>query len=323
MELKQKKKNKVDNKFNFDDEYIIGVSNSASLKKNNKKKKTKKTSKTSVKNNVRSINKRKNIPSQKKRPKMNEKRSKLKVAILKIFLVLCLFIGTGCFLCLSPMFDVQEIIVEQNNMISADTIRSLSRIELYKNIFLINKSEAISSIESEPYVQSVKISRVLPNKIKIVVEERTEKYLVQFAEGKYAIIDGQGYILRATSELKDLPVLIGAQTNIEELINQNGNKNRLCNDDLEKLDIVANIVETCKNYEVIEYITKIDISESNNIKLLLEGEGKIAYLGSCTDLNTRILYLKDIINREKGRNGEIFINGNLSQTHVYFAESVE
>ena len=178
------------------------------------------------------------------------------------------------------------------------------------------------NIEKNPYVNSVSISRKLPNKIKITVEEREEKYLDEFAEGKYAIIDGQGYILAVTSELKDLPILVGIQTSTEELINIKNNKTRLCDEDLRKLDIVANIIDTAKNYEVYDVITKIDISKISDIKLVLESEQKIVYLGSCSDLNTRILYMKEILNNEKGIKGEIFINGNLSEDYVFFREAV-
>ena len=45
-------------------------------------------------------------------------------------------------------------------------------------------------------------------------------------------------------------------------------------------------------------------------------------LGSCSDLNTRILYMKDIIEKEKGIKGEVFINGNLTEDRVFFRESV-
>lgn len=313
--MKQKKKKVVDNKFNFDDEYIIGVSGSASSveQKKAKKKKKKKNKK---------IDKNKAPKSTNKRIQMNEKKRRAQKRIIKTAVCICLLVGAGCFLCLSPMFDVQEIVVEDNKIIPADTIRSLSQIELYKNIFLLNKSEVIDHIEKNPYVNSVKVSRVLPDKIKIKVEERTEKYLLQFAEGKYAILDGQGYVLSVTSELKNLHVITGAETNIEELVKITSNQNRLCENDLKKLDKVANIIETSKNYEVDTFITKIDISEENNIKLVLKGEGKIVYLGSCTDLNTRILYMKEILNAEKGKNGEMFIDGNLSEDHVFFRENV-
>lgn len=317
--MKQKKKNQVvNNKFNFDDEYIIGFSDSKNLanKKKDKnlsvKKKKKKTKNTKPKkDNYKNA-----------RPKMNEKKKKIKGRLTRIILLICLLGGTICFLCLSPMFNIQEIVVEQNSKIASDTIASLSGIQLYKNIFLFKKSDAITNIERNSYVNSVKISRSLPNKIKIIVEERTEKYLVEFAEGKYAIIDGQGYVLDITSEKIDLPVLIGEETPMETLININNNSVRLCENDLKKLDTVANIIETSKNYEVDKYITKIDISDNTNYTLILGEEQKTVYLGSCTDLNTRILFMKEILNNEKGKKGELFINSNLSEHPAYFREAV-
>ena len=107
---------------------------------------------------------------------MNEKNKKIRGRLTRIILLICLLGGTICFLCLSPMFNIQEIVVEQNSKIASDTIASLSGIQLYKNIFLFKKSDAITNIERNSYVNSVKISRSLPNKIKIIVEERTEKY---------------------------------------------------------------------------------------------------------------------------------------------------
>ena len=319
MKQKKKRNQTVNNKFNFDDDYIIGVSNSSITTTTEKKKRKNNTIK---KRDNKNKNAKATTNKKSGKSKMNRKKFKIRSRFLKILGVIVLFVGAGCFLCLSPMFNLDEIIVENNKTISSDTITSLSKIELYKNLFLVNKSEAIDNIEKNPYVNSVSISRKLPNKIKITVEEREEKYLDEFAEGKYAIIDGQGYILAVTSELKDLPILVGIQTSTEELINIKNNKTRLCEEDLRKLDIVANIIDTAKNYEVYDVITKIDISKISDIKLVLESEQKIVYLGSCSDLNTRILYMKEILNNEKGIKGEIFINGNLSEDYVFFREAV-
>lgn len=319
--MKQKKKNQtVNNKFNFDDEYIIGFSNSNNVGKSNKKSKQK--VKKKKKSNVRKPDNR-NMRKQVTRPKMNEKKRRLKTKIIKLFLIVVLLIGAGCFLCLSPMFNVQEIIVQENTKIASDTISSLSGIQLYKNIFLFNKSDAINNIEKNSYIESVKISRALPNKIKITVKERTEKYLVEFAEGKYVSVDGQGYVLEIVENNdNNLPILTGIKTDTETLINIENNQVRLCEDDLKKLDTVANIIETAKNYEIIEYITKIDISDGDDYKLILASEEKTVYLGNCSDLNTRILFMKEILNSEKGKKGEIFINENLSEKPPYFREAV-
>lgn len=311
--MKQKKKNQtVNNKFNFDDEYIIGFSNSSNVSKKSKSKSKKSRQK-----------KGSNVKKSTARPKMNEKKRMVRARVMRIFIIIVLLVGAGCFLCLSPTFNVQEIIVQDNTKIASDTISSLSGIQLYKNIFLFNKSDAINNIQKNSYIESVKISRALPNKIKITVKERTEKYLAEFAEGKYVSVDGQGYVLEVVEENANaLPILIGLKTSTETLINIDSNQVRLCEDDLKKLDTVANIIETAKNYEVNEFITKIDISDDNDYKLILTGEEKTVYLGNCSDLNTRILFMKEILNSEKGKKGEMFINENLSEKPPYFREAV-
>ena len=318
MKQKKKKTKKLNNeKFNFDDEYIIGFSDSAKVVKsantgsNNKKSNQKKKS---------SNKKDKKLASARKSNNEVSEESKSKVA--KVFLILLLFVGAGCFLFLSPYFNVQEIVVEKNKAVSSETVASLSEIKLYKNIFLINKLSAINKIEKNPYIESAKISRSLPNKVKITVTEREEKFLLEFAEGKYAVIDGQGYILRITNELVNLPILVGTKTDMNAFLDINDNKSRLCEEDLKKFDVITNIIDTAKNYEVDTYITKIDVGDINDVKLDLQAEQKIVYLGSCSDLNTRILYMKDIIEKEKGIKGEVFINGNLTEDRVFFRESV-
>ena len=40
--------------------------------------------------------------------------------------------------------------------------------------------------------------------------------------------------------------------------------------------------------------------------------GKTVYLGNASDINTRMLYLKGIIEEEKGIEGEVIINGELN-----------
>ncbi len=309
MKLKKKKTKKLNSeKFNFDDEYIIGFSDSAKVVKS--------TGADAKKKN-----------SNQKKKSSDKKQSKTATAsksgkVTKAFLILLLLVGAGCFLCLSPSFNVQEIIVEKNKNISSDTISSLSEIKLYKNIFLINKLSAIKKIEKNPYIEDVTISRSLPNKVKIIVKEREEKYLLEFAEGKYAVLDGQGYILRITSDLVNLPIIVGTKTDMNKFLEISDNTARVCEEDLKKFEVITSIVDIAKNYEVDTYITKIDVGDINDVKLELQAEQKTVYLGSCSDLNTRILYMKDIIEKEKGIKGEMFINGNLTQDKVFFRESV-
>ncbi len=305
--MKQKKKKPVkannNNKFNFDNEVIIGISSSSRNNKNVKKV----TSSPKIKKVVKSN---------------KDKKSKKYKKVMKILTFIILMIGFVCFLSLSPIFNLEEIIVEGNSKVTADEITSLSEINLYENIFLINKKEIKEKIGKNSYIDKIEINRVFPNKIKITVEERTPEFLIEFTEGKYIYLSRNGYILEASNEKLSLPILQGTSTNLEEMIKNQNNTNRLNNEDLEKLNVVLKILNVSQNYEIDNLITKIDISDSKNYKLILETEGKVAFLGDCSDLNTRILWLKEIIISEKGNEGEIFVDGNLGEDAPFFRESI-
>ena len=61
---------------------------------------------------------------------------------------------------------------------------------------------------------------------------------------------------------------------------------------------------------------------TKDYKLFFDTEQKEAYLGDCSDLETRMLYLTAILRSESGKPGEIFVNMNLNQDNVFFRESV-
>lgn len=86
------------------------------------------------------------------------------------------------------------------------------------------------------------------------------------------------------------------------------------------METIIKIVETANINEVGEYITKIDISDERNYTLVLEGEQKTVYLGDCSDLNTRMLYLNGILKLTKDTPGEIFINMDLNTEDAFFRE---
>ena len=48
---------------------------------------------------------------------------------------------------------------------------------------------------------------------------------------------------------------------------------------------------------------------------------KTVYLGDCSELNTRILYLKSILETSQGKRGELFLNVDLNSQEAYFRPS--
>ena len=88
------------------------------------------------------------------------------------------------------------------------------------------------------------------------------------------------------------------------------------------MSTVIKIMEVAINNEIGGLITRIDIENKNNYKILFETEQKVAYLGDETDLNTKILSIKSIIEKEKGVAGEIFVNSDLKDNNPVFRQNV-
>lgn len=298
---KDKPKSKNSDLFQFDEEIVIGMQNP---KQQNEKKK---------KNTVK-----KTVTPEPKKAKTKNKKKKNKIAqITKWFILLILLIGSIIYFLMSPLFNIKQIEVLENSKITDDEIISLSQIAPNENIFKILDWQVKEKIKQNAYIDGVNIKRVLPDKLQITVTERTTTYMIECI-GSYAYINNQGYILEISKEKLNVPIITGYKTTLEEI--KPGN--RLQEEDLHKLETVIKIIETANSYEIGNKITKINIEDKNNYEVFLEEEKKTAYLGDASNINTRILYLKEILEREKGKEMLIFLNVDLNTQNVYTREKV-
>lgn len=260
---------------------------------------------------------RKVAVNQKEQRKRFKKKKRVK-RIAKWTSLIVLILGTIIFAMVSPIFNITEFEVINNSQLSSDTIISLSGLKKDQNIFRFLKSDVINKIKENPYVESVTINRQLPNKIQFDVEERQRNYSVQFLN-EYAYINNQGYILELSEDSLGLTIIKGIETPEEDI--QPGN--RLCTNDLEKLETVIEISNLAKEDSIEDLITSIDISNKNEYILYLEQEKKEVDLGDDSNLNTKMLYVKSIIEKEAGNEGKIyFIKDSSNKLKACFRETV-
>lgn len=281
------KSNNIDNyKIDLDKEIVIGLKKPTQKpKKNNKKKKRKYKNK-----------------------KEEEKAIKKRNFILKItkwVILLGLLIGTSIYIILSPLFNITEINVSGNSKLTSQDIINLSQIETGINTFKISLRKVTESLKQEPYIESVNIERKLPNTINISVKERVPTYMLEFANG-FVYMNNQGYMLEISETALEVPIIVGFETPVENI----SPGSRLIIEDLEKLETVLKIVESAKSNDVYNLITSIDISDGNNFILYLNNEGHTVEFGDGSNINTKILYMKDINIRESGNSGTIILYSN-------------
>lgn len=290
--IKQKKKN---DEFDLENEIVIQMTNRNNMEKEQKR-----------------------IKELDKQAEKRNKRNKKVKNILKIILLLGVIIGGTIFSMTSPIFNIKEIQVTNNNITPSDTVISLSELKLDENIFKFNKYNVKNKIKENAYIEDVKIHRKIPNVVQIEITQRQPKYSIDFM-GKYAYINSQGYILEVADTNNGLPIIQGIATNEEEIVPNS----RLNEDDLTSLENIIKIMDIAKENNLDTKVTSIDITNKNQYSIYIQEEKKRIHLGENTNLGNKMLYAISIMEKEKGIEGDIYVNGDLNNKfQPYFREKV-
>ena len=252
-----------------------------------------------------------------KEQEVARKKRKIVFRIVKIAMLLFIVIGGGTYFLLSPFFNIKEITASGNEKITSEELVSLSGILLEENIFKIRKSGAEQTIKENAYIEQVAIKRKLPDKIEIQVVERKPSLMITFANA-YVYINNQGYMLEVSPNALKLPILTGFSTPEEEI--RAGN--RLCSEDLQKLEHVLQIIKSAESNGLEEKVTKINIADKQNYVLELNTEKKKVYLGDDSNLSTKMLYIVSILEENKDIEGEIFVNTDLNNKGAIFRKKI-
>lgn len=293
--IKQNKANASSDDFDLDTEAVIRMTNKNKIKKEEEAK-------------------RKLTQEERRRKKRNKKIK----AIIKFLTIITIIAGGTTFAMVSPIFNIANIEVFNNEQVTKETIISLSEIQLGENIFRFKAKDASEKIKENAYIENVEIHRSIPNVIKIELEERKHSYSIDFL-GKFAYINNQGYILEISDSSKQKIVIQGISTEEEQM--QEGK--RLNKKDLEKLEDIIKIINVAKEYELDTKITSIDIKDKNEYSIYLEEERKKVHLGDESNLSNKMLYVNSILEEEKGKAGDIFVNGDINNKfRIYFRESL-
>ena len=342
--IKKSKKNKNlkdDNKYNAENEIIIGVTTKPKEKVRVEKKTTRtnpktnksKTSNVDIKSDRKINNKNKtqnknvgqvknkkqnkNVIKQKTKEKEIKRINRRKAIISAVIVFFIVTIG-GIYFLTTPLFNVSSIEVIGNSKNSVDTYISLSGININQtNIFAFNGNSIAKKLKENPYVESVKVNKVLPNILELHVTERTIAYQVKYFNS-YIYLNEQGYILEINEEKQNIPLIEGiasVQDNIQ--LGQ-----RLKNEDLLKLDTILKVVNYLKYNNISESkLTSINAEDITNYILEFKEDDKIVYIGDSSSITEKMPAVTQILKTEKGKKGKIYANEDaLKRNRIYFRE---
>lgn len=319
---KSEEKNQIElqnDLFSFDNEMVIGVTKKQENKEEKKQLNNKKNNKKSQKNKNKSKNKKSKKINKLSAEELEAQRRKRirNFRIIKYLMLICLFIALIIITMFSPIFNIKNVVVTGNEKITENEIISLSQVQLEENIYKINKYKTIKMIKENAYIEDVTIKRKLPSELQISIVERKPAFLIEYG-ASFVYIDNQGYMLEINTEKLELPILQGLQTESAEFIVGN----RLNNNDLQKMNTVLKIMEISQNNDIASLITRIDIEDEKNYKILFETKEKTAYIGNDSNLHTKMLTVKAILEKNEGIAGEIFVNMDLNNNYPIFRQRV-
>jgi cell division protein FtsQ len=147
---------------------------------------------------------------------------------------------------------------------SRSQIESVFADDSGRSVYLLPLNDRRTSLRTASWVRDASIMRLWPNRVIVRISERSPVAFVTLGSSKFGLIDEDGAILPPVPDRFTLPVLAGvhASDSIEERRKRVHRMLRLTRD----LGSAASI------------ISQIDVSDPDNLKIMVPWEGKVLTL---------------------------------------------
>ena len=114
-------------------------------------------------------------------------------------------------LALTLFFKVESVEVTGNSRYSAQEIQDACGVQLGDNLYLLSKPDMVQRLHQRlPYIDEVRITRSLPNTLRVQVTEFTTVYAVE-QEGPVWLLTSGGKIVETAAERGDVPLIDGCE----------------------------------------------------------------------------------------------------------------
>jgi len=212
---------------------------------------------------------------------------KKKKRLSKLLLFIIIIILSYLIVFKTDIFIVAEIVVEGNEKLSYEEVVKASTCNIGENIFKIDTKKGEDSLNLIPYVKSSKISRKLPDKILIEIEERKEVAVIQYLNLIY-YIDIEGYILAIGENVNEVPlpkikgidmVSYGEGSNLYQEAS---------------MDNMEEFILYSENLNILKRIEEVDISNRDDIVIKLK-DGILVAFGPLNNVKYKLSFLDGIL----------------------------
>lgn len=182
----------------------------------------------------------------------------------KTLIIVCLLFVAVLSLLASPLFSVDVITVTGNARFTESEILDIAGVKRGENIFLAEYRDAETRLLENTYIKFAEVTTTFPDKMDIEIVERKTCGYVPFM-GTYLYIDQDGYVLEnAATADGDCPIVTGLKFQSFSIAEQLETENK------NSFDIVMLMSKLLINYDFIDSVKEMNISDPNDIRLFVD-----------------------------------------------------
>jgi len=244
-------------------------------------------------------------------------KRKKKRKVKRLMLLVIIMLSTLITLCLKlPYFNIASIEIIGNVNVSKAEITDKANIDLGSNIFYASFNDNKKQIIKNPYILGVKVKKILPNKIRIEIQERVAVFYGK-VNNTYYILDDKGILLEKRSDIKDM--------NLVNLIGFNYEKSQvgslIAAEDNRKINIaneITNIINDYRKTNSTNKITLVDVSNVLDVKVFC---GKMCIkFGTTEDLKNKFNKAINILSQPEYKTAKGYVDVSFKGNPVVFIE---
>ncbi len=235
-----------------------------------------------------------------RRSKYNRKRRQGRFSFLYrilIFVAICGAIAVA----LALFFKVETISVNGNSRYTTQQIIDAGGIETGDNMFFLNKYTASERITASlPYVETVRISRQLPDTLVITVTECTAPAAIA-QDSKLWLLSGDGKIVdaKSTSDARKYALVSGLSL-VEPQI---GTDMQVPEEEQASARLLLKLLGLLRDKDMLSQVQAIDLSDTASVVMRYMGRFDVTFRWDA-DFDYKLDYLLAVVERleanEKG-----------------------
>ncbi len=225
-----------------------------------------------------------------KRRAAASRKARRRRRMLLVFYLVTFFIAivAAVVLSVTVLFQIDVIQVTGQSRYEEQEIIQASGIQTGENLFLVDTSYAEQKIEENlPYIGTAVVSRRLPAKILITVQEAEVSGAMEY-QGQYAIVSPEGKVLEIVDALPEGYSLIEGMNLKSAQVGK-----QIEYEDQEKKEIFTELAKSLAQHGIAP-ITKMDLTNLYDISV--EYDGRITLeLGLPSDIDFKVRFAKTVL----------------------------